>query len=764
MKNLNSLQKYGSLESFAIDQTEQFLRPRTFLDMVFLLTLIFWMVSAVFFQGDNLFRASMFFFGIILFFLIPLYMVISPDSKTADSPLNRAIKILIFFVFIYFFTANKPPIFELWDSSTLLLTYAEIERTIVCLLVPLAILWKSFSLETLKFGYIFYIGRILQGYWVATLILFIFRGINLFRPITGFVIDIDILLLIAYGVYLIGNILPGAPLQVSLNASNIFDQYNALKSRTERVRDALLSASFVLMIFLFLPGWFSLEYRDFFQYIAFIGLIMGIILIFAPHRHTSAKFGSLVGSLSGQALDPSSQLGNRVQNFARTIRETDFQKPQKVYTIPTDGMKIVSKGKTTLTAKKGAIAVPTVTEKGTALVLMGKSEMKTETEDQQTTTKEIDGTTTVWVPREEWEDIKVQLNPKEMNELTEKELTTAGLESITTIFDTAQSAINDLKTWRGPRGIFSSVLDEAPSKYSITETKDYSLVNIPGVYVFESSEIQLVNVLGGLVKVIEIKGVGEYVQVLGGFVTVMETPDYSFVQTPFVSVLETPKGEVVKVFGIKIQEGEEINIAQARERILEDQRSFNNLFTKRVESLFREDPQVLLAESKGEKLGFIVSEDEILSDTRIPTKSHRKKDIHINGIKGIKGVKGIKGIKAIQRGSKHHGHVRTKPKTRVKNQVTTTPRPLNFNQKDPTDIIQLDLNKNEFSATHLELLKIEEDLKRIEESINRIDEKLINDEISENKHTEMINRLKTRQKQLIKKRESHIEKEKIRFV
>ncbi|MFX0171280.1 MAG: hypothetical protein ACFE9L_05120 [Candidatus Hodarchaeota archaeon] len=748
MKNLNNLQKYGSLESFAIDQTEQFLRPRTFLDMVFLLTLIFWMVSAVFFQGDNLFRASMFFLGIGLFFLIPLYMVIAPDSKTADSPMNRAIKILIFFVLIYFFTANKPPVFELWNSSTVPITYAEMERTIICFLAPLAILWKSFSLETLKFGYIFYIGKILQGYWVATLVLFIFRGINLFRPITGFAIDIDMLLLIAYGVYIIGNILPGAPLQVSLSTSNIFEQYNALKSRTERVRNALLSASFVLLIFLFLPGWFSPEYRDFFQYIAFIGLIIGIIMIFAPHRHTSDRFGSLIGSLSGQALDPSSQLGNRVKNFAQTIRETDFQKPQNVYTIPTDGMKIVSKGKTTLTANKGTIAVPTVTEKGTALVLIGKSEMKTETEDQQTTTKEIDGTTTVWVPRDEWEDIKVQLNPKEMNELTENELITAGVENIATIFDKAQNALNDLKAWKGPRGIFSSVLDETPSKYSITETKDYSLVNIPGVYVFESSEIQLVNVLGGLVKVIEIKGVGEYVQVLGGFVTVMETPDYSFVQTPFVSVLETPKGEVVKVFGMKIQEGEEIDIAQARERILEDQRSFNSLFAKRVESLFQEDPQVLLAESKGEKMGFIVGEDEILSDTRVSTKRHIKKDIHISGIRGIKGVKGVKGVKSVK--GIHKGSTYKHDRSKLKTQET--------------DIIQLDLNEKEIPFTHPELLEIEEEFQLIEESINRVDEKLINDEISEKKHTEMINRLKTRQEQLIKKKENIFDTEKIKFV
>ncbi|MFX0185935.1 MAG: hypothetical protein ACFE95_22855, partial [Candidatus Hodarchaeota archaeon] len=247
MKNLNSLQKYGSLESFAIDQTEQFLRPRTFLDMVFLLTLIFWWLSAVFFQGNSIFRASMFFLAIGLFFFIPMYMFISPDYKTTDSPLNRSVKLLLFFVLILFFTANEQPVLEFWDSSSVIISFAEIERTTVCLLIPLSIIWNSLSPENLKFGYAFYIGRIFQGYWIAILILFIFHGINLYLPISVFDIDLEILLLSSYGVYLIGNLLPGNPSQLSLDTRNIFDQYMALKSRTERFRDALFSASIVLI-------------------------------------------------------------------------------------------------------------------------------------------------------------------------------------------------------------------------------------------------------------------------------------------------------------------------------------------------------------------------------------------------------------------------------------------------------------------------------------------------------------------------------------
>ena len=129
--------------------------------------------------------------------------------------------------------------------------------------------------------------------------------------------------------------------------------------------------------------------------------------------------------------------------------------------------------------------MPTVTEKGTALVLMGKSEVTTKTDEEKTDTKEVDGTTTLWIPPEEWDQIKFKFNQKDISELTDKELVTAGLESTTELFDKSKDAFSQLKNWKGPQGLFSSVFDTTPSKYTIKETKDYSLVRLPGVFVFE---------------------------------------------------------------------------------------------------------------------------------------------------------------------------------------------------------------------------------------------------------------------------------------
>ncbi len=76
--------------------------------------------------------------------------------------------------------------------------------------------------------------------------------------------------------------------------------------------------------------------------------------------------------------------------------------------------------------------------------------------------------------------------------------------------------------------------------------------------------------------------------------------------------------------GFQIQEGERIDLTKAQERIMEDLQDYDSLFAKRIESLFQEDPQLILTESKGKKLGFIVGEDEVLGDTqRKLTKKRR---------------------------------------------------------------------------------------------------------------------------------------------
>lgn len=719
------LPKYRSLEGFALDQTEQFFKPRTFLDLVFLLLLVFWWISAFLFPQTGLFRATIFTGLLALFIFTPLYIYLIEKDKSAASPMNRAVKIFIFYLLILISTPNSM-IPDIWDSA-ITISYRELERALVCILIPFTILLNNFSFKILQMGYLFYIQRILQGCWLASLFFYICKGINLYHPIPILPIDFDFSLLITFFMFLIGSLLPVAPKQLTLSTTDLFNQYQALKSSTERVRDALLAGGFFLLIILLLQ-WVNPFYVELFQFIAFLSLLIGFILIFTPKKQDS-RFGSLMNAVSGQVqvIDPSSQLGNRVQNFAQSLQKTEFKKTERIYTIPTDQMKLVSKGSTSVTASKGAIAVPTITEKGTALVLMGKSEMETKTEDQETSSKKaIEGTTTLWLKPEEWDKIKLQLNPKELSELTEVELKNAGIDAATEILEKTRNALNDLKTWRGPQGIFSSVLDTTPSKYSITETEDYSLVRLPGIYVFESKMLELVNVLGGLVKVIEVKGVGQYVQVFGGFVTVLETTDYSFVQTPFVSVIETPLGEKVRVFGIDIQEGDPINLEEMKAKIIQDKQNFDQLFTKRVEALFKEDPQLLLTDSKGEKMGFIVGEDELLSDT--PTRE-----------KGLKAIKGLKGLKRIESHDSKRKNEHKQKHFRKEKKVT-----VHF----PSD-----LNSKGIPIGYPQLQEIEEKLTRIEESINFTDEKFLNNEISETKHTEIIDRLKARKEKLQKKKD-----------
>jgi hypothetical protein len=461
-----------------------------------------------------------------------------------------------------------------------------------------------------------------------------------------------------------------------------------------------------------------------------------VMLLLSPQKKKGDGVRSILNSLGGNIIDPSSSIGNRVQGFAKTIQETNFTEPERVFTIPTDDVSIVSKGRTSIKAMKGSIAVPTVTDKGTTLVLMGKSEVTTEGEEQEISTKEVEGTTTIWVPPEEWNKIKLQLTPKKINELTENELMHAGLESTAELFNQAKNAISRLKNWKGPEGMFSSVFDTAPSKYSIKETKDYTHVRLPGIFVFERAGIELVQILGGFVQVVDIKGVGEYVKVFGGLITVLETPEFTFVKTPFVSVLETPNGEIVKVFGIRIQEGEDIDLDRARKEIMTAQEKFDRLFTDQVESLFQgEIPSILLTDSEVGEEGFLIGSKESLSDQM------------------IRGKKKIKKTEKSKMDSKKTGSSKKASITRKEDKLVSVEKSLSYN-----------IDENGIPINHPELLSIDEELTQVEESIDQIDKIFLNNEISEEKHEKMISRYELKQLRLKKSKEELLEKLKLDFI
>lgn len=753
-----------TLEGLALEQTEKFLKPRTFLDMVYLFFLIFWLVTAFIFTNDAIFRATMFGIIIILFIVTPIYVNLSEGHKAAASSKNRAFKVLLFYIFINILTPNSN-IPTLWNPSVFPVSYKVLESIIVCLLVPIGILVSRLQPKNLDYGYSYYIQNFVKSLCFSYIIVFILKGINLLIPPSEIVVDFDKLLLITYSLYLLINILPSVskPIitseKVNLSVDNLFNQYQALKSRNERVRDTLFFSSLCLLGFLWL-NWIEM-YGDVFRFIAVVGLFLWFVLLFAPSKEKGAGFSSVVNSLTGHTIDPSSVVGGRVQNFMKSIQETEFEKPERVYSIPTDGMKLISKGKMTVSAAKGSLAIPTVTDKGTALVLMGKSEMETETEDQQTTKEEIEGTTTLWIPPEEWDKIKLKLDSKDVNDLSEVDLKQAGIEKASEIYDKTKNALENLKSWKGPQDMFSSVFDETPSKYSVKETEDYSIINIPGVYVLETKFLEIINVFGGFVKVLKIKGVGEYIQIGGGFVTVMETPDYSFVQGPFFSTIETPEGEKVRVFGIDFNEGKEIDLVALKERVMSDSSNFENLLTKRVEKIFEEDPQLIFTDSMGEKRGFLFGEDEILGDIKPTSKESRtlkkKKRIGIVDRDGTESIKGFEKFKKREkrekRESRHH--------KRFDTSITVN---ANQPQEQEDQIETIDLDPEGIPINHPELQRIEVKFERMEESIDEADDRLLEGILSENKHTELVTRLKERQTKLLEEKEKVKDKLKVKLV
>ncbi|MHA2033349.1 MAG: hypothetical protein ACW99Q_28595, partial [Candidatus Kariarchaeaceae archaeon] len=677
------------------------------LDIIFTLGVIFWLITAVILTENLSIRATIFGILILLFLIIPFSKYFIQQEVDIPSPLNRAMKILIAFIIIDIFGPNVAND-ELWDPALIPLSYIELETLFACLLTPFSILWNRFNPTTLQLGYFHYIGDIFRGVWIAIIVTIILRGFSILTIPQNIFIELESLLILALGFNIVGLILPSTLQRTQYSIDTLLKQSLLFKTRMERVRDGFLSTSIILLIFLWLPNWI-IDQREFIEYSALLLLIIGILLLLSPQKRRTNGIGTTIRSLTGNLIDPSTQIGNRVQNFAETIQQTSFEKPNRIFTIPSDDLKIISKGKTSVSAKKGSIAVPTITDKGTTLVLMGQSEIQTQDEKQDPQTKNVEGTTTIWVPPEEWNEMKLQLESKEIDELTETELIKAGLESTTDLYNKANRAISQLKNWKGPQNLFSSVFDTSRSKYAITETKDYTYIRLPGIFVYERKGINLVQILGGLVQVVDIKGVGEYVKILGGLVTVMQTPDYEFVQTPFVSVLETPVGEVVKVFGIKIQEGEKIDMDQARHEILGAQERFNRLFTDQVENLFESDiPNLLLTNSKGEQEGFLLGESEAISDKASRPTRKRK----------------VKGQKRVKEFPKKPTSIELK--TKIKSKLS--PEKEKFHEAKPTSEYEYD--EGGYPINHPEINSIEEELSQIKNSLEKMDQKFLNDEVS----------------------------------
>ncbi|MHA1941684.1 MAG: hypothetical protein ACW97P_08160, partial [Candidatus Hodarchaeales archaeon] len=282
MENLKDLQKYGSLESFALDQTEEFLRPKTFLDYIFTLGVIFWLITAVILTENLSVRATIFGILILLFLIIPFSKYFIQQDVDIPSPLNRAMKILIAFIIIDIFGPTIADD-ELWDQTLLSLSYVELETLFACLLTPFSIIWNRFNPTTLHLGYFHYIGEIFRGVWTASLVTLILRGFSVLTIPQDFLVELESLLILGLGFNIVGLILPRPLQRTQYSIDTLLKQSLLFKTRIERVRDGFLSTSIILLIFLWLPNWI-INQREFIEYSAFILLIIGILLLISPQK------------------------------------------------------------------------------------------------------------------------------------------------------------------------------------------------------------------------------------------------------------------------------------------------------------------------------------------------------------------------------------------------------------------------------------------------------------------------------------------------
>lgn len=592
------------------------------MDKFYTLLLFFWLfLSIVLGSSENIFRPII--LGIIFgtYILSPIFVYYSKD-ETSTSSKNKALKFLLIYIILDLITGNSIP-FDIFNG-TFILSYSDLERVILAVMVSSSIIFDRLATKFLLYGYFFYLENVIAGIFYGSASIYVLIGLKTINRNLIFDLPLEeIFLISALSTFVLSILFEPReiPQKLQTQKTGLMAVQNILMpmSRIERIKNSSLKIGAIFLIFDFL----KLTNEPIFMQIGWGFVIIFIFLAFfsgfIPSTNSSANQGlrSLI-----QGNIESKDLRNRINDYSNIIKDIDFKETKEIFLSPNEDVEIFEKGETKFTTGKGSLIVPTVSENGTTLVIHGKSKVEQTTSSTEIEEKVIDGTTTIFVSPKEWKDMKVKLIKKNVDQIQDSDLMNVGISELEELFSKTKESINKLKNWRGPEGLFSTDISEAlnfnPSKYGVIERKGLTWVRFPGVMVFETPKMEIVNILGGFVKVINLRKIGEFVQIFGGFITVLSTKKYEFVNSPFFTVVDTPYGEFVRILGFDVQTGGKLNLEEVREEILKDYEMFNNLYSDKVQNIFNTRPDLLFSESEeGVSFGMIASEDEVLTDELI---------------------------------------------------------------------------------------------------------------------------------------------------
>jgi hypothetical protein len=508
---------------------------------------------------DQSLRAFFFFGTLFVASLAILEKIISSEKAGVG---QVGVRIFLFFIPIEFFGQDTAQLLEDWTDINLdyvkIATYKELEHWGVLLFLAAALFAASADRTLLKDDkYVDFVLLLCRGVFSASLTLFCFERLKFvsieFSP--------DVLFLCSLTGYILAGLGPSrlGILQLAVGGTlPVIPQ----ASRTEGLRDNLILGALMILFFKFLLQWLEGPYwLEGTIILAAIGIFVQIVLLrkglnpldFLGSQNFLAKRMNL--------------LDNSLQQFQNELAGVSPQLAQRTVYSTTEEVPLLKKADTTLSIEKDGIIVPLMEDKNeTTLFVAGKGQIQATTPDSaEQEDEEFGETTTLTIPRKDWETIKATeaLVP---SPFSEKVLAKAG-SSKEKISQQINNNLTQLRNFSKDRKAFSALIPDM-SRYGITETKGLTSVSLPGLRVIEQRDLSYVKL--PFLEVMDSRS-GDLVSL--PFLRVLSTKKLDVVHLPFLSVIDTPKGSIVKIFGFTIREGE-LDEAELRQTIQESLETF----------------------------------------------------------------------------------------------------------------------------------------------------------------------------------------------
>jgi hypothetical protein len=591
---------------------EEFLRPRTATEKLFLIAIALYLVFAVIIRIIE--------YRIIFFLLFLIAGIISwlqgyGEESEGRTLFSTSLKIIFTIIIANFFPSVwydvqifYPDPFDILNP----LTYLNIEMYLTSSLFLISIFLTAIKPELLERGsingYFNFLTQIVSGYWRMAIALAILIPLLWFpSTFAGIVINYVLILVVAIIFSLVTAIIPRKQVSMLKRRELSLDSVFWAQSNTySRIRDILVVNLLVLILFTVISSAglagnpiFSESTRELIGQIILL-MLLGIIIIVVvePAEKRKSRRTSIVDSFQGVGSNLSGEAADRVSKIKSRIDNLQYEKPEDVYVIPKRDS-ILKKGNINFKTEQGSVIVPVQeTDEGATVVVVGKGDIEVEDASGEKEVKEFEGSTTMLLSPDEWNELKQKMLQKSSFDSLDIRNLPVVMENKEELTNTVYHAVDRIKNWKGPANMLKNWKDPSnlltKSRYGVLETKDTTAVNFPGIKVLDTKGLTAVNV-ANFIRVLDSK---EGTLVNLPFLKVIDRKDYDYISLPGIQVLDTKHGEIVKVFGMRFGSGDTAELENVINRLSRDEADMKSTFSDKMNNLLSDQgTNFLLAES-----------------------------------------------------------------------------------------------------------------------------------------------------------------------